>query len=123
MTRAIAAICIALLMLLYVGMNGALAQHQHPPQHSAIHETFYSDWYRPDDRRYSCCNKKDCEPVEARKINGTWHVLRDADKKWLPVPATQIETERDSPDGRNHACFQPPGMSDTVFCFIAGAGG
>ena len=45
-------------------------------------------------------------------------MLRSADMKWLPVPPSRIETERDSPDGRNHACFQQPGMSDTVFCFL-----
>ena len=94
------------------------AGHHHPPEHAAIHDHFYSTWTRPDDRRISCCNLKDCEPVQARRVNGTWFVLRSADMKWLPVPPSRIETERDSPDGRNHACFQQPGMSDTVFCFL-----
>lgn len=102
----------------------AAAQHMHPPEHAAIHETFYKDWMRPDDRRFSCCNLKDCQPVQARKgIRGQWEVLRPADMKWLPVPTSQIETEKDSPDGRNHACFQPPSVGDTVYCFLPAAGG
>lgn len=98
------------------------AQHHHPPQHAALHDEFYSTWFRPDDRRFSCCNKKDCEPVEARVISGQWHVLRPADGKWLPVERTQLETERDSPDGRNHACFQPPESGDRVHCFLPAGG-
>ncbi len=99
------------------------AGHHHPAEHAQTHEQFYSNWFRPDDRRFSCCNKKDCEPVEARIIGGHWHVLRPADQRWLRVPPSQVETERDSPDGRNHACFQPPGTGDTVYCFLAAAGG
>jgi hypothetical protein len=96
--------------------------HHHPPQHAQIHNDFYQHWMRPDDRRFSCCNQKDCEPVQAKIINGRWHVLRPADQKWLPVPTSQIETERDSPDGRNHACFQPPNVGDMVYCFLAAGG-
>lgn len=102
----------------------AFAQHahHHPPQHAALHETFYSNWMRPDDRRFSCCNLKDCAPVEVRKVGGFWELLRPADGKWLRVPWSQVETERDSPDGRNHGCFQAPGLQDTVFCFLPAGG-
>ena len=111
-----------LALLLLMAIPAVAQQHHHPPEHAEIHTLFYQNWMRPDDRRLSCCNLKDCEPTQARRINGTWFVLRSADQKWLPVPANRIETERDSPDGRNHACFQGPGMSDTVFCFLpAGA--
>ena len=113
---------IPILGLIVPGL-GMAQHHHHPPQHAAIHEQFYSSWFRPDDRRFSCCNLKDCEPVQARKAsNGQWEILRPADQKWLKVPWTQVETERDSPDGRNHGCFQAPGMSDTVFCFLPAGG-
>ena len=101
----------------------AMAQHHHPPEHAAMHEQFYKNWMRPDNRNISCCNLKDCEPVEVRKVGGFWELLRPADGKWLRVPWSQVETERDTPDGRNHGCFQAPGMSDTVFCLVIGSGG
>ena len=112
-----------LALTLLAGSAFAHPGHHHPPQHAAMHETFYKDWMRPDNRTLSCCSLKDCEPVEAKIIGGHWHVLRPADQRWLRVPPSQVETERDSPDGRNHACFQPPGLSDTVFCFLPAAGG
>ena len=110
-------------LTLLAGSAFAHPGHHHPPQHAAMHETFYKDWMRPDNRTLSCCNLKDCEPVEVRKANGFWEILRPADGKWLRVPWSQVENERDSPDGRNHGCFQPPGLSDTVFCLVIGSGG
>lgn len=99
------------------------AGHHHPPEHAAIHDQFYSTWTRPDDRRISCCNLKDCQPVEAKIIGGHWHVLRTADQRWLRVPPSQVEHERESPDGRNHACFQRPELGTTVYCAIFATGG
>lgn len=116
------AILSAVAIGLLIGAALAHPGHHHPPEHASLHEQFYKNWQRPDNRNASCCSLKDCEPVEARIIGGHWHVLRPADQKWLRVPPSQIETERDSPDGRNHACFQPPGLSDTVFCFLPAGG-
>lgn len=111
-----------LMLALLIGPAMAEPSHHHPPEHAQLHHDFYKNWYRPDNRNASCCNLKDCEPVEARIIGGHWHVLRPADRRWLRVPPSQVEHDRTSPDGRNHACFQPPSVGDTVYCFIAAGG-
>lgn len=104
----------------------ALAQeHHHPPQDAEIHEKFYSNWMRPDLPNYSCCNKKDCYPAEAKFRDGFWYAKRREDGAWIKIPPEKIEQRRDSPDGRNHVCMSPPNpYSDepNVFCFISGSG-
>lgn len=128
MARAIAAVGIAMAMLFYVGLNGGLAQHHHhPKEHVSLHDTFYKSWMRPDDRRYSCCDNRDCAPAAAVRyypyaepnLGGRWEAQRASDGKWLTIPREKVEYDRDSPDGRAHMCS----MGETVFCFIAGAGG
>jgi hypothetical protein len=124
MLRAIAGIVIACLLLLYVGMNGGLAQHaghHHPPEHEMLHQKFYKSWMRPDDRRYSCCNDQDCAPVPAVRYSPHtgWEAQRASDGKWLRIPQEKVEYDRDSPDGWAHMCS----IGDTVFCFISGIGG
>lgn len=99
--------------------------HHHPPQDVELHEKFYSNWMMPDNPNRSCCNKQDCYPTEARFRNGQWQARRREDGAWLSVPASKVELNRDSPDGRNHMCAPPPGRTyggDGVFCFIAGGG-
>lgn len=115
---------IALLSLSTCGMTTpVLAQdHHHPPQDAELHEKFYSNWMMPDRPSVSCCDKKDCYPTEARFSNGQWHARRREDGKWLSVPASKVELNRDSPDGRNHMCAPPPERGDVPFCFIAGGG-
>lgn len=119
MTRAIAALGIALAMLLYVGMTGGLAQHRHPPEHADLHHKFYQHWKMPDNRNLSCCNDQDCAPVlAAEKRGGVWWAQRASDLMWLRVPPEKIERERDSPDAAAHMCS----MGDRVYCFIASGG-
>lgn len=98
---------------------GMAADHNHPPQDEAIHEQFYSNWYRPDNPAISCCNKQDCAPAEARRVNGQWQARHVGSATWLPIPDAKIELNRDSPDGRNHLCE----IGGMVFCFIVGSGG
>lgn len=129
MTRAIAAIGIALAMLFYVASTGGVGaqEHHHPPQDVELHDKFYSTWMRPDNRNISCCNKQDCYPAKARMTEfGTWQAQRREDGKWLNVPPQSVETERDNPDGQSHLCAPSPDREalyrNGVICFIGGAG-
>lgn len=108
--------------LLFVASSALAQEHHHPPEHTPLHEHFYSRWMRPDMPTVSCCNLTDCAPTEAKMIAGRWWAKRHQDGKWLPIPPEKIELNRDSPDGRSHLCVQPPGSTDTVWCFIAGSG-
>lgn len=110
---ALAALCVLL-----AGLAFGQAHH-HPPEHAAIHEQFYQNWYRPDQPHISCCNKLDCAPAEARMVNGQWIARKYGETVWYRVPPEKVELNRDSPDGRNHLCV----MGDNVWCFVAGAGG
>lgn len=113
------------LALLATFATAALAQsHQHPPQDAPLHERFYSTWMMPDNPSVSCCNNRDCYPVEARHDEQGWLAKRREDGKWLRVPANKVETNRDNPDGRNHLCAPTPDRAYTVevFCFTVGSG-
>jgi hypothetical protein len=110
----------ALGFLLPLAAPRLLAQeHHHPPRDSAVHETFYKDWMRPDMPTVSCCNKMDCAPAEARMMNGQWVARKLGDTFWYRVPPEKVEINRDSPDGRSHLCA----MGEKVFCFIVGTAG
>jgi hypothetical protein len=125
MLRRLAIVALAATALA-VAVGASRAQHSHPPQDAGIHDRFYSTWMRPDMPTVSCCSKQDCYPVEARFSNGQWHAKRREDGKWLLVPASKIERNRDSPDGRNHLCAPPPNNYEDVpggvYCFAIGGG-
>jgi hypothetical protein len=116
-------------LLCLVALCGpALGQHMHG--HEVIPGNvgkFYEGWMRPDSPTISCCNLMDCYPTEAKFESGRWRAKRREDGAWLTVPASKIEQNRDSPDGRNHLCAPPPSRASAyengVICFIAGAGG
>jgi hypothetical protein len=99
--------------------------HHHPGMSTAV-DRFYSTWYMPDDPRTNCCNKQDCYPTEAKFKNGRWWALRREDRKFIPVPWSKVERNRNNPDGRNHLCAPAPNTyahpEDTVFCFALGGG-
>lgn len=95
------------------------AQHNHPPEHEAIHETFYKNWMQPDYPNLSCCNKQDCYPTEARFKRGLWWARQRETGGWMNVPPEKVEQHRDNPDGRNHVCASRAGY---VYCFIPGGG-
>lgn len=48
-------------------------------------------------------------------------------EEWVKVPASKVEYDRDTPDGRSHLCGRRYGFNGsndfTVFCFIAGSAG
>lgn len=100
--------------------------HQHPPRDMPLHEKFYSTWMRPDNPVLSCCNNQDCYPTAARYDGRNWYARRREDGKWLRVPASKIEQNRDSPDGGAHLCAPPPEREEAyengVICFSVGGG-
>lgn len=116
------------LWLLVLPSFASIAQAQehrhHPPEDMPIHERFYSTWYMPDQPTKSCCNKADCYPTDIKYVEGQIYARRREDGKWLLIPASKLERNRDNPDGRNHLCAPPPQTygGDEVFCFAVGGG-
>jgi len=120
----------ALTIIIILLISPAMAQH--PPEDMEIHEKFYSHWNRPafrdinGNRTESCCNNTDCYPAQIKKELGRYWYKRREDGQWRIIPEEILEHNqvdaRESPDGRNHVCAQPPGMSDMVFCAVLGSG-
>ncbi len=103
--------------------EGGAQEHRHPPEHAALHDLYYQNWARPDNRAMSCCNKQDCAPVEhVRRFNGQLQMQRAIDGAWITIPAEKLENNvedaRDSPDGRSHMCSN----GEYVFCAVLGNG-
>lgn len=118
-------LCVALASAAFVTAAKAQEHRHHPAADMPIHEQFYSNWYMPDQPTKSCCNKMDCYPTVIEYRNGAVYARRREDGKFILVPASKIERNRDSPDGRNHLCAPIPSAAyppDTVFCFALGAG-
>lgn len=118
---------LALAFVLYA-FSAQAQEHRHPSEViTGDVGKFYESWHRPDLPKEPCCNRADCYSTQARFSGGRIQAKRREDGKWLNIPATKIETGRDSPDGRNHLCAPPPDREhvypDGVICFIAGAGG
>jgi hypothetical protein len=119
-----------LALMAWVGMTiGAAAQAHHHPTETITGEQgqFYAGWMRPDMPHVSCCDRKDCYSTEARFVNGRWQAKRREDGKWLTVPESKIERNREMPDARAHLCAPPPHneshYENGVICFGSGAGG
>ncbi len=120
-THAMASVAVGLVFV----VSTAAAQHRHPPQDEALHETFYSTWYMPDNPARSCCNDADCYPTEIKYIGGNIYARRREDGQYILIPPQKVERNRDNPDGRNHLCAPPPNSyypTDIVFCFSLGGG-
>ncbi len=112
-------LALGMLFLLTWATNTSHAQtHHHEGQTEEV-DRFYSTWMQPDDRAKSCCHKVDCAPAEAKTVDGQWYARQVGSWKWLPVPPSKIEHDRDNPDGRNHLCASIVG---SVYCFILGSG-
>lgn len=109
-----------LLVLFVVGCRISSAYPQGHPSHDvALHEKFYSTWQMPDNRAMSCCHNEDCSPAESKFENGQWLARKAGREDWMSVPASKIERERDSPDGRSHLCAR----GTAIYCFAPGFGG
>ena len=107
-----------------------LSPAQHRPEDMEIHHKFYQNWQRPDfrndkhERTNSCCNKRDCEPVEIIYENGHYYAkLRTATRPVL-IPDNLIEANqpdpRESPDGLSHVCWNH--TNNMILCAVLGSG-
>jgi hypothetical protein len=116
----IAASLIGLALLLLYPLARAGAQehiHGNKPIDAEVGK-FYGSWMRPDARSQSCCNRLDCDATEARMDKGRWRAFSKLQNRWIDIPATKVEREREIPPGA-HLCENSSG----VICFGAGAGG
>jgi hypothetical protein len=82
--------------------------------HDAFHE-FYRHLRSPEGE--SCCNEKDCRPVEGRFVpEGRTFMLEILiGTRWIKVPKDRI-LPQPSPDGAVHACYSDPApfMTETA---------
>src|SRR5262249_28052671 len=80
------------------------------PQTAGGHDEFHS-WYRglKSPEGDSCCNEKDCHPVDSRYVtaNGAWTLEISIRGRWVKVPKDRI-LPQPSPDGGVHACYSDP---------------
>jgi len=118
---------LGIILIVLVLATASLAQeHQHPPQHQALHDAFYSTWYRPNNPHMSRYNKKDCYPTSIKLVDGKYYARRREDGHWVYINPDRLEQNqtdmKESPDGQSHACMGPPGVSNTVYCATLGAG-
>ena len=114
-----------LLVAIYLAVSTVLAQeHQHPPQDQAIHEQFYKTWMIRPEQTSSCCSSQDCAPAEVREIEGRVQARSSISGDWVTVRKERIEQNysdaRESPDGRNHLCYNPNIYQ--ALCFTYGSG-
>jgi hypothetical protein len=77
--------------------------------HDAFHE-FYQGLKSPEGE--SCCNEKDCHPVEGRFVpQGRGFTLEILIKRWVKVPRDRI-LPQPSPDGGVHLLQRPGPLYD-----------
>jgi hypothetical protein len=95
--------------------------------HDAFHE-FYRHLKSPEGE--SCCNEKDCHPVEGRFVpegrSGGFALEILIGRRWVRVPKDRI-LPQPSPDGAVHACYSNPApfMTETsagliIRCVVIG---
>jgi hypothetical protein len=94
--------------------------------HEGVVGKFYSTWKMPNGSGMSCCNDRDCRPAATQFVDGHWEAKRDGDDEWLVVPQENIETQRESPDGRSHFCvlrYSTTGVwRYRALCLVLGTG-
>lgn len=110
-----------ILLLFVIGFLGtprARAQSHHD-----FHKDFYRNWVAPDNPSKSCCNARintfgvesgDCEPTEARVVNGYWHAWVRQKKEWLRIPDEKIVRYPNPNIFDSHLCWTP---QSGIICF------
>jgi hypothetical protein len=102
-------------------LNLSIAQEH---SHEGTVGRFYERWTMPNNRFVSCCNNKDCAPVEhvRRSPDGQLQMQRKSDGEWLTIPPEKLEQNYpdafDSPDGFSHMCS----ANQSVYCAVLGSG-
>ena len=117
MTKAIGILFFVIAFIWLYSMSHA-QEHRHGP-HVLPDDLgrWYSSWMRPDNRMISCCSLMDCEPTEARIVRGQWQAFSRRQNRWVDIPDSKIEREREVPVGA-HLCENATG----VLCFGVGGG-
>jgi len=120
--RATLAFCLASCCALY--STGLMAANR--DGHDAFH-TWYQGLRSPEGE--SCCNEKDCHPVDYRYVagaDGAWMLEILVGNRWIAVPKQRI-LPQSSPDGGVHACYSDPAsfMTETqpglvIRCVVTG---
>ena len=116
------------LLALALFVSPAFAQeHIHPDEIITDSRVahFYETWRQPNQRRMSCCAKRDCYAAQVRRQSGAWEYLHKWSGRWYRIPDHVIESNaiepRDSPDGQNHVCASPYD-GQTVYCAVLSNG-
>jgi hypothetical protein len=103
---------------------GWLARDAWAQDHHPLHKDFYHKWRAPDNPDVSCCNARiesdgevrgDCEPTQARVVNGQWQAWVRQQGIWLPIPETKILREKNPNIFDGHLCWTP---DRGVICFV-----
>lgn len=113
----LAAILFAIVLI--VGCASARAQDHHP-----LHRDFYRHWKAPDNPTASCCDARmagpfggeigDCEPTQARVVDGRWQAWVRQTGVWIAVPDEKIIREPNPNIFDAHLCWTP---QRGVICF------
>ena len=104
--------------------RGQDAQHHHP-----LHHDFYRHWLQPG-TGISCCDARvmkdgvevgDCEPTDAKVVNGQWWAYLRQEQRYVPVPDDVILREKNPTQGGTdgHLCYN----YGRVLCFVPPFGG
>jgi hypothetical protein len=108
-------------------------QDRDPAPHEHFHD-FYKDWKQPGSV-LSCCNaneyadesqehhiKGDCEPTEAKLVDGHWIARLPKYKGggWIPIPDDKIIREINPEPSTAHLCVN---SNNSVLCFVPPFGG
>lgn len=112
-------------LLVGVLAGRALAQSPSPlgpgEHHHPFHD-FYRHWLQPGvSPAVSCCNARrtqqgvevgDCEPTEARVVNGGWQAWLRQESRWVEIPDDKVIREPNPTIFDAHLCW-----NGRVLCF------
>jgi hypothetical protein len=97
-----------------VGKSAQLPTFSIIPAHDG-----YEKWMQPHRPTVSCCNKQDCEPVEARYDDARKIYQAKIRGEWVDIPRRIVldpkKPENHSPDGSFHACWNR--VTNELLCF------
>ncbi len=115
-----------LLIVVLLMSTGAATSHDPGTAQNATEAAvfrFYASWFRPPERKMSCCSLNDCHTVQVKREGERYYFLDNIYAHgWRFIPAERLEQNaadpRESPDGSNHVCFNQM----YVLCAVLGSG-